>query len=258
MKSKNCSLSVNVNKVATLRNSRGGNVPNLLQCVIDLISFGAEGITVHPRPDERHIKHRDVFDLEKLLKKINRRRPASRKVEFNIEGYPSREFLRLNKKIKPDQATLVPDPPHALTSNAGWAIAKNERQLKKILSFFRKNKIRSSLFVDPFQMTEKEWSALERLKPDRIELYTEKFAKDYVTKNRKSTTAKYSQVAARSSSLGIEVNAGHDLSLENVRYLLKSVPQIKECSIGHALMSESLYFGFKKTIEEYLSQMHRA
>ncbi len=253
MKRQKCVLSVNINKLATIRNSRGGNVPNIMECTNDLINFGAEGITVHPRPDERHIRKTDVLALHKLLKKINSKR--KNKIEFNIEGYPSSDFLKLIKKIRPDQVTLVPDPPHVLTSNAGWSLAKRERELKNVLRFLNKLNVRVSLFIDVYNFSQQDFEALRRLLPHRVELYTEKFAKDYVTKKRAQTTKRYSQVAKKINTLGIAINAGHDLDLKNVKYLLKSAPEIIECSIGHALISESLYLGFKKTIASYLREM---
>lgn len=253
---KKCTLSVNINKLATLRNSRGGNVPNILQCTKDLIEFGAEGITVHPRPDERHIRKSDVYTLAHLLKKINKTRSKNKKIEFNIEGYPNSDFLNLVKKVRPDQVTLVPDPPEALTSNAGWDLAKSENNLNQIIQYLKNLDIRVSLFVDVYNLNKADYAALLRLKPERIELYTEKFAKDYVTKKCSSTTRKYALVAKKIHSSGIDINAGHDLNLENVRYLLKNIPEIIECSIGHALIGESLYFGFKSTISQYLTEMN--
>ena len=250
-----CKLSVNVNKIATLRNSRGGSVPNLLQCAKDIVAFGAEGLTVHPRPDGRHIRRQDVYDLKELLNKINKRK--KQKIEFNIEGYPSADFLKLLAEIHPDQATLVPDPPEALTSNAGWKVAKNEAFLAPVLKELRKNKIRSSLFIDVFAWDKSEQDALVRLAPDRVELYTEKFATDYPSKDRRATTEQYKKTAQLMEQARIAVNAGHDLSLKNVRHLIQNVPQIIECSIGHALISESLYLGFKKTIQSYLKEMKR-
>ncbi len=247
----NCKLSINVNKIATLRNSRGGNVPDVVACAKDLIKFGAEGITVHPRPDERHIRISDVYALAALLKKTKLRRSSKKKIEFNIEGYPSSHYLDLIKRVKPDQATLVPDPPQALTSNAGWRLNQNERFLHKILETLRKFHVRSSLFVDPFTFSQREMAALARLKPDRIELYTERYAHDFKSRSHSSTIRVYQQTAVKAETIGVTVNAGHDLNSINLGTLLKSVPQIIEVSIGHAFIAESLYYGFRSTIQKY-------
>ncbi len=259
MKLKKCKLSVNVNKLATLRNSRGGDVPNVLQCAKDLIAFGAEGITVHPRPDGRHIRRQDVYDLAELLKKVNSKSKKP-KIEFNIEGYPSDEFFKFLEDTRPDQATLVPDPPDVLTSNAGWRLAENETQLKSVLKRIHQLDVRSSLFVDVYEFGDAEAQALARLKPHRIELYTEQFARDFDSAKsaaaRKSAASEYTRVANIAAQIGVEVNAGHDLTSDNVGPLLKSVPQIIECSIGHALITESLYLGFKKTIAKYKKAMN--
>lgn len=256
MKPQKCVLSVNVNKIATLRNSRGGDVPNVLKCAQDLVAYGAEGITVHPRPDARHITHQDVLDLHLWLRKHNRRR-RHHPVEFNIEGYPSATYMKLIQRVRPHQATLVPDPPHALTSNAGWDLARNEKKLTKIVRRLRSMGVRSSIFVDVYNFSQTDQKALARIRPDRVELYTEKYAHDYVTQKRASTTAKYAKVARIIDLLGIQINAGHDLNAANIQYLLKSVPSIIECSIGHALISESLYWGFKRTIQTYRRNMRR-
>lgn len=273
---KKCKLSVNINKIATLRNSRGGDVPNVLQCAQDLISFGAEGITIHPRPDGRHIRSDDVYALAKLLRTLNkRRRPPSNfkvksnlksransklKIEFNIEGYPNKEYFQFLKDTRPDQATLVPDPPHVLTSNAGWRLAKNEEFLHKVLPRIHDLGVRSSLFVDPANFTLAEADALARLKPHRIELYTENYARVFSHRSKSPALAKvvaqYAHVAQIADALGIEVNAGHDLTSENVGFLLKEIPQIIECSIGHALIAESLYLGFKQTLAKYKKAMN--
>lgn len=253
-----CHLSVNINKIATLRNSRGGTVPNVVQCAVDIMRFGAEGITVHPRPDERHIRKTDVYDLQALLKKTNAQRPKNKKIEFNIEGYPSQDFLNLIQEVRPDQATLVPDPPNVITSNAGWKVSQTSTFLKNVLAELRQMKVRSALFIDVFAWSDADTQALARLRPDRVELYTERFATDYNTAQRARTTSRYAEVTNIISALGIGINAGHDLSLQNVRYLLKQVPQIVECSIGHALIAESLYMGFEKTIKQYLSEMQLA
>ena len=255
MKKVLCKLSVNVNKIATLRNSRGGDVPNVLKVAEDIIGFGAQGITVHPRPDERHIRRQDVLDLYRLLKKINRNRQE--KIEFNIEGYPNTNYLKLLELVHPDQATLVPDPPHVITSNAGWNLSKNKNFLKKVIGRLRKNKIRSSIFIDVFKFSRADLNALNEIRPDRVELYTEKYAADFLTPKRTETTKKYATTARKIAELGIGINAGHDLSLENINYLVKSIPTLAECSIGHALISESLYLGLNKTIKTYKRKMRR-
>jgi pyridoxine 5-phosphate synthase len=253
-----CKLSVNVNKIATLRNSRGGNIPNLLQVVSDLIDFGAEGITVHPRPDERHIKYQDVFDISRFLKKYNKDLADSDKVEFNIEGYPNPSFLKLVLTVIPDQVTLVPDPPDAITSNAGWKVHKNKNFLKHVIQKLHKSNIRVSLFIDPATWSKQELDALLDVNTDRVELYTEKYAQSYPTKKRKLATDNYKKVATEVWQRGIFINAGHDLNSENLFYLLKQIPSIIEVSIGHALISDSLYHGLKKTIEIYSKEINRA
>lgn len=251
-KKQKCKLSVNVNKIATLRNSRGGDVPNVLNVCRDLIAFGAEGITVHPRPDGRHIKSHDVYEIANFLK------ARAKKIEFNIEGYPNEEYMRYLLDTRPAQATLVPDPPEVLTSNAGWQLAQNEGFLEDVLDEIRDLGVRSSLFVDVFAFDADDEAALARLKPDRIELYTERYAEAFRSKEKAAITKKYREVAEIAEQHGIAVNAGHDLSSENVGYLLKQVPQIVECSIGHALIAESLYHGFKKTIAMYKTAMKKA
>jgi len=251
-----CLLSININKIATLRNARGGNVPDVLQCAKDLVVFGAQGITVHPRPDERHIRKTDVHELAAWLKKHNKSRHQP--IEFNIEGYPSRDYLNLIKKTRPHQATLVPDAPDVITSNAGWALARNKKFLIKTTRQLQSYGVRVSLFVDVFAWNKKEFLALQEIRPERIELYTERFARDFTNlKKRQQTTLRYAAVAKAVAELGIKINAGHDLSLKNVGYLLKSVPEIGECSIGHALISEALYFGFEKTVRQYRKNMMR-
>ena len=239
-------LSVNVNKIATLRNSRGKNQPNLMEVVEKLVDFGVKGITVHPRPDGRHILYTDVRDIKQFLR-------TTTYVEMNIEGYPSSDFLQLIEEVKPDQCTLVPDPPTALTSNAGWAVQENHDFLKTVLLSLKKNKIRSSLFIDPFTLTKKELSALKSLNTDRVELYTEAYADAYDSPKQNTVTQVYVEAAHKTSELGIELNAGHDLNLKNLAWLLKVIPQIKEVSIGHALICESLYRGLKTVVREYLT-----
>lgn len=236
-------LSVNVNKIATLRNARGSNVPNLCKVTADLISYGVKSITIHPRPDERHIKRNDVYELSKLIKTHNT--STSEKIEFNIEGYPSTDFINLVSEIKPDQCTLVPDGPDVITSNAGWDFEANKDFLVKICSSLKASDIRSSLFLDPFTFDTTQKEALKKIAPDRIELYTESYAKDI------STLKKYKAVAEEILTLNIDLNAGHDLNLENIHLFATTIPNLKEVSIGHALVCESLYKGFKTVIDSY-------
>ena len=250
------SLSVNVNKIATLRNSRGGENPNLVKMCRDIISFGAHGITVHPRPDERHIKKSDVYDIAELLKQHNLIHPD--KIEFNMEGYPSEEYLNLVAEIKPDQATLVPDPPEVLTSNAGWKIKEQLDFLKEVNKRLKNLGVRVSLFIDPFQFSSEDLSGLQQIGCDRIELYTEKFATDFKTNNRVTTTLKYKQVAQLCEAKGVEVNAGHDLDLQNLGFLLQQIPQIREVSIGHAMICEALYEGYETVLKKYLDIIKKA
>jgi pyridoxine 5-phosphate synthase len=242
-------LSVNVNKLATLRNSRGGNVPDISQCARDILQFGAHGITVHPRPDGRHIRQQDVYDLRAVTHAF----PG--KPEFNIEGFPTADFLEMVEKVRPEQCTLVPDPPDALTSNAGWQMHKNHDFLYPVLARLRQANVRSSVFIDPFAWNEAEQEALISLRPDRVELYTEAYATEYSTPKRDAVTARYKDVANEISAAGIGLNAGHDLNLQNIKFLIQAIPQLKEVSIGHALIAESLYFGFKETIRRYLTEM---
>jgi pyridoxine 5-phosphate synthase len=235
-------LSVNVNKLATLRNSRGKNNPDVLKMTLDIISYGAEGITVHPRPDGRHIRKEDVYAIANAIQ-----------VEFNIEGYPDRIYLDLVKDIKPAQATLVPDPPHVLTSNAGWEIEKNGDFLIKTIAALHSYGIRTSLFVDPFKMTEKELKYLKLTGTDRAELYTEAYADSHGTPAFEKTLGVYKTAADSINALGIDLNAGHDLNLLNLRAFIKTIPNIKEVSIGHALICDALYYGMKDTIARYLA-----
>jgi pyridoxine 5-phosphate synthase len=233
-------LSVNINKIATLRNSRGGNVPNLLQVAKDLQQFGAQGITIHPRPDERHIKYQDAYDLKDVVY-----------TEYNIEGNPIKKFMDMVLEIKPTQVTLVPDADDALTSNAGWNTIKHKDFLKEIIQEFKSNGIRTSIFVDPtIAMIEgaKETGA------DRIELYTEAFAHQYGLGN-KNGIEPYIQSALRANELGLGINAGHDLSLENIQFFKQNIPDLLEVSIGHALVAESLYLGFDNVVNMYLNKM---
>lgn len=233
-------LSVNINKIATLRNSRGGNVPNLLQVAKDLQQFGAQGITIHPRPDERHIKYQDAYDLKDVVY-----------TEYNIEGNPVKKFMDMVLEIKPTQVTLVPDADDALTSNAGWNTIRHKDFLKEIIQEFKNNGIRTSIFVDPtIEMIEgaKETGA------DRIELYTEAFAHQYGLGNKKGIEP-YIQSALRANELGLGINAGHDLSLDNIQFFKQNIPDLLEVSIGHALVAESLYLGFDNVVNMYLNKM---
>ncbi len=233
-------LSVNINKIATLRNSRGGNMPNVLQAAIDVQLFGGDGVTVHPRPDERHITRQDVYDIKGVIK-----------TEFNIEGYPSPEFMALVKSVHPHQVTLVPDPPEAITSNAGWNTTQHKSFLKEIVAELKEAGIRTSLFVDTtLEFIE---SAVDT-GTDRIELYTEPYADNYL-KDREAAIAPFVEAANLANKLGIKVNAGHDLSLENLRFFSERIPFLKEVSIGHALISDALYMGLEKTIQLYQDQL---
>lgn len=233
-------LSVNINKIATLRNARGGNRPNLVQMALDCERFGAQGITVHPRPDERHIRYQDVLDLKPLVT-----------TEFNIEGNPTPEFLALVKKVKPDQVTLVPDAPDAITSNAGWDTIRNGVHLKEIIADLQSIGARVSIFVDPvLAMVE----GAAQTGTDRIELYTEAYATHY-HQNREQAIAPYVQAATRAVELGLGINAGHDLDLDNLKYLRQNIPGLLEVSIGHALVCDALYLGLENTVQLYLRQL---
>jgi pyridoxine 5-phosphate synthase len=230
-------LSVNINKIATLRNARGGDVPNLVQFAKDIESFGAQGITVHPRPDERHIRYQDVMDLKPVVTK-----------EFNIEGNPVPKFIELVLKAKPEQVTLVPDSVDAITSNAGWDTIKNKDFLKEVISEFKSNNIRTSIFVDPnVKMVEHAANT----GADRIELYTEAYAEEF-GKGNKDAVKIYRDCAKMAIELDLGINAGHDLSLQNIHYFKQQVPGLLEVSIGHALITEALYFGLETTIKKYL------
>lgn len=229
-------LSVNINKIATLRNARGGVVPNVVKVALDCEQFGADGITVHPRPDERHIRTADVFDLKPVLT-----------TEFNIEGYPDERFIDLVLKVRPAQATLVPDTPTQITSNAGWDTAANQAFLAEILDRLKEAGVRTSVFVDPSpQMV--EYAA--KAGADRVELYTEPYATLY-PKDREAAVRPFVEAATVARSLGMGLNAGHDLSLENLNYLYQNIPWLDEVSIGHALIADALYLGLKQTIVEY-------
>ncbi len=233
-------LSVNINKIATLRNSRGGNNPDVVKVAQDCERFGAQGITVHPRPDERHIRYDDVLALQKVVT-----------TEFNIEGYPDQRFLDLVKKVKPTQATLVPDPPTAITSNNGWDTIKHQKFLQEVVSELKNSGIRVSIFLNP---EEKMVDHAHETGTDRIELYTEPYAVQY-PQNPALAIRDYAKAAQRASALGLGLNAGHDLSLENLAYFHQNIPHLQEVSIGHALVCDALYFGLENTIQLYLRQL---
>jgi len=233
-------LSVNINKIATLRNARGGNTPSVIEAAIKAEEFGAQGITVHPRPDERHIRYRDVYDLKKVVK-----------TEFNIEGKPVESFMKLVLDVKPEQVTLVPDADDAITSNAGWDTIKHQSYLTEIISEFKQNGIRTSIFLDP---NPKLVEAAAKTGTDRIELYTESFAVEYAKGNLNGITP-YRETADETLKNGLALNAGHDLSLDNLQYFIEQIPEITEVSIGHALISESIYMGFENTIQAYLKRI---
>ena len=232
-------LSVNINKIATIRNARGGNTPSVVQAAIDCERFGAEGITVHPRPDERHITKQDVYDLAKVVT-----------TEFNIEGYPDQRYLDLIHEIIPAQATLVPDPPNVLTSNAGWDTKKNLLLLTDLVQQFREIGVRSSIFIDT-NLENIEYAAKSGV--DRIELYTGPFAENFSVNPEKSIE-EYVKASNLATELGMEINAGHDLSLDNLQFFKSKIPQLVEVSIGHALISDALYYGLENTIQMYLKR----
>lgn len=230
-------LSVNINKIATLRNARGGNNPDVVRVALDCERFGAQGITVHPRPDERHIRHQDVFDLRPLLS-----------TEFNIEGYPSDDFCELVIKAKPAQVTLVPDAPDQLTSNHGWNTKEHADFLTPIIKRFKENGIRVSIFIDPVsEMAD----YAKQIGADRVELYTEPYASNY-DKDRESAIKPFIETARHCREIGLGLNAGHDLSLQNLAYFHQCIPWVDEVSIGHALICDALYLGLRETIKEYL------
>ena len=229
-------LSVNINKIATIRNARGGESPNVVEGAINCQNFGADGVTIHPRPDERHITRNDVYDIKPIIS-----------TEFNIEGYPSEDFINMVLAIKPEQVTLVPDGPDVITSCAGWDTIKFQSYLKEITSIFQEKGIRTSIFVDPeIEMIE----GSKRCGTDRIELYTEDYATNYLS-NKEKAIAPYVEAAKKATELGLEINAGHDLSLENLEYFAKKIPNLAEVSIGHALISDALYLGLENAIQMY-------
>ena len=251
MKTKKTGLSVNVNKVATLRNARGKNTPDLIHITKIILQSDIRGITVHPRPDERHIRYEDVFQLKKLLNNYPDR-------EFNIEGYPSPDFLELIKQIQPHQCTLVPDPPDVLTSNAGWDFEQNESFLKDVLKHLKSECQRISLFLDPQSMNSKQWKALDSIRPDRVELYTESYADSWNRDKQTQVLSEYQKSADKSNTLNIEINAGHDLNQKNLFDLLKALPKIREVSIGQALIAEALEDGLSNVIKKYLDIIDKA
>tara|TARA_B100000965_G_scaffold248127_1_gene208429 strand:+ start:606 stop:1322 length:717 start_codon:yes stop_codon:yes gene_type:complete len=235
-------LSVNINKVATLRNARGGNNPDLLKVAKDIQNFGADGITIHPRPDERHIKYSDAINLKDVVH-----------TELNIEGNPIDKFVELVLNIKPEQVTLVPDSIDVLTSNAGWNTKKEYKYLRDVIEVFKKEDIRTSIFVDPDIESIKY---AEKTNCDRIELYTELYANNYDTKKER-TIELYSNCSKLANKLGMQVNAGHDLNLKNIEFFSKNMPFLDEVSIGHALISESLYMGLENVINLYINKLNK-
>lgn len=233
-------LSVNINKIATLRNARGGNMPDVLQVAKDVQRFGAEGVTIHPRPDERHIRYQDAFDLLKVVT-----------TEYNIEGNPIPKFIDLVLQIKPTQVTLVPDAEDAITSNAGWDTIKHKDFLTEVVTEFKRNGIRTSLFVDP---VEAMVTAAAATSTDRVELYTEGYASQYALGN-KAAVEPYVKAALEAQKVGLGLNAGHDLSLDNLKYFKEHIPNLLEVSIGHALICEALYLGLENVIQLYLNKL---
>lgn len=233
-------LSVNVNKIATLRNARGGNVPNVLQVALDCEKFGAQGITVHPRPDERHIRYTDVIELKQHIK-----------TEFNIEGNPDDRFIKIIEEVEPAQVTMVPDAPDALTSNAGWNVVKHFDHLKELIDHFHNLGVRTSIFVgtDLDNIT-----AAKETGTDRIELYTEPYAANYHN-DKAQAVAPFVKAAQHAAKIGLDINAGHDLNLDNLAYFKQSLPKLDEVSIGHALIADALYLGLEETIKRYLLQL---
>ena len=233
-------LSVNINKIATIRNARGGSIPDVTLAAINIERFGAEGITVHPRPDGRHIRYDDVYDIVKKIK-----------VEFNIEGYPNESFIKMVKDVKPAQVTLVPDPPEALTSNAGWDTKKHLDFLKDVIKSFHESGIRTSIFVDT-DLENMKYAA--KTGTDRIELYTEPYAANFHAGKEKAI-APFIKSAELANKLGLGINAGHDLNLDNLKYFAENIPGLLEVSIGHALISDALYYGLENTVQMYLKQL---
>jgi pyridoxine 5-phosphate synthase len=233
-------LSVNINKIATLRNSRGGDVPNVVQFAKDVQRFGAEGVTIHPRPDERHIRYQDAYDLKPVVY-----------TEYNIEGNPVKSFMDLVLRVKPTQVTLVPDAEDAITSNAGWDTIKHKDFLIEVIKEFQQNGIRTSIFVDPIL---KQIEGAKATGADRIELYTESFAHQYGLGNKEAVKP-FTESAVLANELGLGINAGHDLSLDNIQFFKQNIPGLLEVSIGHALIAESLYLGVENVIQMYLNKL---
>jgi len=230
-------LSVNINKIATLRNARGEDYPNLVKTAKDIIKFGAEGITIHPRPDERHIKYSDAYDLKQNIS-----------TELNIEGNPSKKFINMVCEVKPDQVTLVPDESDAITSNSGWDTVKNFNFLKDVVEEFKSNSIRVSIFIDP---DSKMLEGAKKINADRVELFTGPYAKQYIN-DKSNAINRYIDCSKIANKIGMELNAGHDLNQQNLEFFKNNIVNLKEVSIGHALISESLYFGLESTIKSYL------
>ena len=230
-------LSVNINKIATLRNARGEDYPNLVKTAKDIIKFGAEGITIHPRPDERHIKYSDAYDLKQNIS-----------TELNIEGNPSKKFINMVCEVKPDQVTLVPDESDAITSNSGWDTVKNFNFLKDVVEEFKSNSIRVSIFIDP---DSKMLEGAKKINADRVELFTGPYAKQYIN-DKSNAINRYIDCSEIANKIGMELNAGHDLNQQNLEFFKNNIINLKEVSIGHALISESLYFGLQSTIKSYL------
>ncbi|MBS9524322.1 pyridoxine 5'-phosphate synthase [Litoribacter ruber] len=233
-------LSVNINKIATLRNARGGNNPDVVKVALDAEKFGAQGITVHPRPDERHIRYDDVMKLKDVVT-----------TEFNIEGYPDERFMEIIRIAKPAQATLVPDPPHVLTSNSGWDTISHQSMLKDIIAELHQYGTRVSIFINP---EEKYFEPAKTAGTDRVELYTEPYAVNF-HQNRDEAIKPYLRVSELAKELGLGLNAGHDLDLHNLNFLVKTIPYIDEVSIGHALICDALYYGLENTIQMYRRQL---
>lgn len=233
-------LSVNINKIATLRNARGGDFPNVVQAAVDIQSYGAQGITVHPRPDGRHIRYQDAYDLKPVIT-----------TEFNIEGNPIKQFIDLVLEVQPHQVTLVPDAIDAITSNAGWDTITHQSFLKEVINEFKRNNIRTSIFIDT---DAKLIEAAADTGADRVELYTEEFATQYANGNKRAVKP-YSESAILAHQLGLGVNAGHDLSLDNILFFAQEVPFLDEVSIGHALIAESLYLGLENVVNQYLYKL---
>ena len=231
-------LSVNINKIATLRNARGEDYPNLVKTAKDIIKFGAEGITIHPRPDERHIKYSDAYDLKQNIS-----------TELNIEGNPSNKFINMVCEVKPDQVTLVPDESDAITSNSGWDTIRNFDFLKDIVEEFKLNSIRVSIFIDP---DSKMLEGAKKINADRVELFTGPYAKQYIN-DKSNAINRYIDCSEIANKIGMELNAGHDLNQQNLEFFKNNIVNLKEVSIGHALISESLYYGLESTIKSYLN-----